>query len=285
MVSQSTKTGLGAGNTTISDLETNPEDLPRSLQCWSLNNFFVKKKKLPRELPPWGILDEDYSWQWCAPCKSNQARIGSLVLEWGVFQLKKPVGGWKSSWSGELKGTFGVEFLEKHTRFFFIQWDNSCVVMLNQWHPSVEGEARRAWQAGWAGVAPHLAFVTRGKLKVIKVISKDVTHQGWTSWLRVEPGSFCWQLKFFTLVGSCWIHCYSSYFVALQEEGRRISRTSKQKGPSHSCWAGVGKGFHYIWYIYRHILYVSLLRCFTKTEMAEVIKDLERPRNLDHMML
>ena len=113
-----TTTGLGAGNTTISDLETNPEDLPRSLQCWSLNNFFVKRN-FPRELPPWGILDEDYSWQWCAPCKSNQARIGSLVLEWGVFQLKKKtVGGWKSSWSGELKGTFGVEFLEKHARFF-----------------------------------------------------------------------------------------------------------------------------------------------------------------------
>lgn len=188
-----TTTGLGAGNTTISDLETNPEDLPRSLQCWSLNNFFVKKK-LPRELPPWGILDEDYSWQWCAPCKSNQARIGSLVLEWGVFQLKKTCRRLEKQLKWGAEGGLWGGVSGKARQFFFIQWDNSCVVMLNQWHPWVEGEARRAWQAGWAGVAPHLAFVTRGKLKVI---SKDATHQGWTSWLRVEPGSFCWQFEVF----------------------------------------------------------------------------------------
>lgn len=46
-----TTTGLGAGNTTISDLETNPEDLPRSLQCWSLNNFFVKRNNSQENYP------------------------------------------------------------------------------------------------------------------------------------------------------------------------------------------------------------------------------------------
>lgn len=128
-----TTTGLGAGNTTISDLETNPEDLPRSLQCWSLNNFFVKRN-FPRELPPWGILDEDYSWQWCAPCKSNQARIGSLVLEWGVFQFKKNCRRLEKQLKWGAEGDLWGGVSGKARQIFFIQWDNRCVVMLNQLH-------------------------------------------------------------------------------------------------------------------------------------------------------